>query len=173
MTTTRRYAFCPVYDEQDARFERALSARQRRKTRTLNTACQKRAFWIFIGCLCVQQRACVRVHLSRMSCDYPKTRKRALVRRRKEEKIEAMMVQTICARMCDFRRAVHAYLYNYKLKRSLSFSHTRILIFTADLHSALVHDGRIQAQQLHVLVSDQSFLEVCTGQIRAFVTHAG
>lgn len=171
MTTTRRYAFCPVYDEQDARFERALSARQRRKTRTLNTACQKRSFWIFVGCLCVQQmRARVRVYLSRMRYDYPKNEN---VRRRKREKIEATTVQTICARMCDFRRAVHAYLYNYKLKRSLSFSHTRILIFTADLHSALVHDGRIQAQQLHVLVSDQSFLEVCTGQIRAFVTHAG
>ena len=76
-------------------------------------------------------------------------------------------------------------LYKHKLNKpfpservislllSLSLSLSYILIFTADLHSALVHHGRIQAQQLHVLVSDQSLLEVRPGQIRAFITHAG
>ena len=47
-----------------------------------------------------------------------------------------------------------------------------LLISTSDLESAFVDDGWIQAQQLHVLVSDQRLLEVRSGQIRPFVTHA-
>ena len=47
-----------------------------------------------------------------------------------------------------------------------------VLISTSDLKSAFVDDGWIQAQQLHVLVSDQRLLEVRSGQIRPFVTHA-
>ena len=47
-----------------------------------------------------------------------------------------------------------------------------LLISTSDLKSAFVDDGWIQAQQLHVLVSDQRLLEVRSGQIRPFVTHA-